>query len=128
MKTILDLQGVEFLKVCNKLRHSAEKFLKGTKFLDVWKRQPILTGEETEEELKAKKEAQQKKNVDDVLDILLDSKAEETYSFLRLLIQTEDGEDEPTGADLMSVAFRCLSDPKFINFLSSWANMGQMAG
>ena len=96
-----------------------------TQLLDIRKNMPEMTGSETPEEIKAKQHAQAKKNIDEMLDMLLDKHPEETYALLKLLCVPDEGEGEPDGFDLLSAAFEILGSQKVLDFLLSMARLGQ---
>ena len=50
MKTIANLNGVEFLRAINRTRHAAEKLMKVTNVLSIWKKMPTFKGDETPEQ------------------------------------------------------------------------------
>ena len=125
MKTIAALNGVDFLRRCNDIRHKAAELVDATHLLDIRKNMPEMTGSETPEEIKAKQHAQAKKNIDEMLDMLLDKHPEETYALLKLLCVPDEGEGEPDGFDLLSAAFEILGSQKVLDFLLSMARLGQ---
>lgn len=125
MKTIAALNGVDFLRRCNDIRHKAAELVDATHLLDIRKNMPEMTGTETPEEIKAKQHAQAKKNIDEMLDMLLDKHPEETYALLKLLCVPDEGEGEPDGFDLLSAAFEILGSQKVLDFLLSMARLGQ---
>ena len=118
MKTLANCSPTEFLRQTNKIRHECSGFLKKSGVLEIRKRQPELTGKETEEELKEKNMAQVKKNLDAMLDVLLDTNAEGAAEMLRLMCIFEPGEEETlTGMELLRVGMDVLSDKAVIDFL-----------
>lgn len=125
MKTICDLSGAEFLRHCNKVRYAVQDVLNNTKVMEIRKRMPTFTGKETEAEQKALIDAQGVKNFSDMLDRLLDENPEETYKLLRAFVVTDEGEKEPDGWDLLSVAAKLMRDRRVIDFLSSLLELGQ---
>lgn len=124
MKTIANMQGAEFLRQCNKIRHAAADLMQDTQILDIRKRMPAFTGKENPELRKVMIEKQSKKNISDMLDALLDTHAEETYNVLKLMCVTEEGE-EPTGLDMAMAGLEIVTSPKVMDFLSSLARLAQ---
>lgn len=129
MKTIANMQGAEFLRQCNKIRHAAADLMQDTQILEIRKRMPAFTGKENPELRKVMIEKQSKKNISDMLDALLDTHAEETYNVLKLMCVTEEGE-EPTCLDMAMAGLEIVTSPKVMDFLSSLARLAQsdMAG
>ena len=123
MKTIATLKGADFLRACNKVRYIAQEMLAETKVLDIRKRMPILDINMTEDERKAALDKQSKKNLSDMLDRLLEEKPEETYKLLQAMIIPDEDDGELDGIDLMCAALELISEPKVINFLSTWAKL-----
>ena len=124
MKTIASMQGAEFLRQCNKIRHAAADLMQDTQVLEIWKRTPSFTGKENPELRKVMIEKQSKENISDMLDALLDTHAEETYNVLKLMCVTEEGE-EPTGLDMAIAGLEIVTSPKVMDFLSSLARLAQ---
>lgn len=124
MKTIAQLTGVDFLRQCNKIRYGVDAVMKNTKVLDIRKKKPTLTGNETEEEVKKKYDEQARKNVSEMLDVMLDKKPEETMKLLSLLVVLDEGEEEPSGLELLMTGIEVLSDKRVMDFLLSLMQLG----
>lgn len=124
MKTIANLNGVDFLRAVNRTRHAAEKFVKTTDVLGIWKRMPVFNGDETDEQKHSMAREQVKKNLDTLLDTLLDAHADETLEFIMALCVMEEGEPEPDGIALIMVAFDLLSDNRVLDFLFKLGKSG----
>ena len=124
MKTIANMQGAEFLRQCNKIRHAAADLMQDTQVLEIRKRMPAFTGKENPELRKVMIGKQSKKNISDMLDALLDTHAEETYNVLKLMCVLEPGE-EPTGLDMAMAGLEIVTSPKVMDFLSSLARLAQ---
>lgn len=125
MKTLAQFDGVEFLKRCNKIRKDVQAFLQETKILSIRKNTPTLTGNETKEEIKEKNKAQALKNINDMLDVMLDKYPERTLDLFRLFIELEDGEKEPTGMELVLTGMNLFTDERIVDFLASLIRLGQ---
>lgn len=124
MKTIANLNGVEFLRAINRTRHAVEKLMKVTDVLNIWKKNPAFTGEETPEERHEKQRNQIKKNLNDILDSLLEKHPEETYECIMALCVREEGEPEPDGIALVMAAFNLISDKRVLDFLLQLGRSG----
>lgn len=126
MKTLKDLNSVDFLRKCNQIRKQVQEVLDNTKVLKIREHKPELTGKETPEEVKALYDAQTKKNINDMLDLMLEEKPEETVKLFRMLIDLDEGEEYPEGLDLILIGFETITDEKVLNFLSRLMQSGLM--
>ena len=124
MKTIANLNGVEFLRAINKARHAVEKLLSVTGVLNIRKNVPNFTGNETPEEKAEMERAQVKKNLNDMLDSLLETHPEETYECIMALCVRDEGEPEPDGIELLMAAFSLIGDKRVLDFLSQLGKSG----
>ena len=124
MKTIANLNGVDFLRAINRTRHAVEKLLSVTGVLKIRKNVPNFTGNETPEEKAEMERAQVKKNLNDMLDALLETYPEETYECIMALCIREEGEPEPDGIELVMAAFSLLGDKRVLDFLSQLGKSG----
>ena len=127
MKTIANLNGVEFLRAINRTRHAVEKLMKVTDVLNIWKKNPTFKGDETEEEKLEMSRNQIKKNLNDILDNLLEKHPEETFECIMALCVREEGEPEPDGIDLVMAAFNLISDKRVVDFLLQLGKSGLIA-
>ena len=127
MKTIANLSGVEFLRAINRTRHAVEKLMKVTDVLAIWKKNPTFKGDETTEEMHEIQRNQIKKNLNDILDSLLEKHPEETYECIMALCVRDDGEPEPDGIELVMAAFNLISDKRVVDFLLQLGKLGLIA-
>ena len=127
MRTIANLNGVEFLRAINRTRHAVEKLLSVTGVLKIRKNVPHFTGNETPEEKAEMERAQVKKNLNDMLDSLLETHPEETYECIMALCILDEGESEPDGIELIMAAFSLISDKRVLDFLSQLGKSGLIA-
>lgn len=124
MRTIANLNGVEFLRAINRSRHAVEKLMSVTDVLAIWKKKPKFTGKETPEEKHKIAREQVKKNLNDALDLLLETHPEETYNCIMALCVRDDGEPEPDGVELMMAAISIVSDKRVLDFLLQLGKLG----
>ena len=124
MRTIANLSGVEFLRAINRTRHAVEKLMKVTDVLGIWKKNPTFEGDETPEERHEKQREQIKKNLNDILDSLLEKHPEETYECIMALCVRDEGEPEPDGIELIFAAFSLISDKRVVDFLLQLGKSG----
>ena len=127
MKTIANLSGVEFLRAINRTRHAVEKLMKVTDVLAIWKNNPTFKGDETPEEMHEMQRNQIKKNLNDILDSLLEKHPEETFECIMALCVRDEGEPEPDGIDLVMAAFNLISDKRVVDFLLQLGKSGLFA-
>lgn len=127
MKTIANLSGAEFLRAINRTRHAVENLLAVTGVMKIRKNVPTFTGNETAEEKAEMERAQVKKNLNDMLDSLLETHPEETYACILALCVREEGEPEPDGIELIMAAFSLISDKRVLDFLIQLGKSGLFA-
>ena len=127
MRTIANLSGVEFLRAINRTRHSVEKLMKVTDVLNIWKKKATFSGNETPEERHEMERAQIKKNLNDILDTLLEKNPEETYECIMALCVRDEGEPEPDGIELIMAAFSLIADKRVLDFLLQLGKSGLFA-
>lgn len=124
MRTIANLTGPEFLRAINRTRHAVEKLMNETGVLKTWKRKIEFSGNETEEERMEMARAQVKKNLNDMLDNLLETHPEATYECIMALCVRDEGEPEPDGIELIMAAFSLISDKRVLDFLLQLGKSG----
>ena len=127
MRTIANLNGVEFLRAINRTRHAAENLLNVTDVLTIWKKNPTFKGDETEEEKLKMAREQIKKNLSDILDSLLENHPEETFECIMAMCVRDEGEPEPDGIELIMAAFNLISDKRVLDFLLQLGKLGLIA-
>lgn len=124
MKTIANLTGAEFLRAINRTRHAVEDLLSVTGVMKIRKNVPTFSGNETAEEKAEMERAQVKKNLNDMLDSLLETHPEETYKCILALCVREEGEPEPDGIELIMSAFSLIGDKRVLDFLVQLGKSG----
>ena len=124
MKTIASLDGIEFLRAINRTRHAVEKLMTVTDVLSIWKKNPEFKGNETREERHEMARNQIKKNLNDILDTLLEKHPEETYACIMAMCVRDEGEPEPDGIELVMAAFNLISDKRVMDFLLQLGKLG----
>lgn len=128
MKTIASLGTADFFRACNKIRHKVSDFLEETQVLELRKTMPTFTGEETKEEKDKMFAAQGKKNVDAMLDCLLEQYPEKTAEFVELFIIKDENDGDIEGVDLLMCLFELFGNEKVMNFLLSLASAALKGG
>lgn len=124
MKTIASLTGPDFLRAVNRTRHAVEKLMTVAEIPKIRKQMPEFSGKETEAEKKNLVRAQVKKNMNDMLDSLLEAHPEETCEFLRCMCILEAGEAEPDGIELLITAMSLISDKRVLDFFTQLVRSG----
>lgn len=136
MKNLANCKPSEFLKQTNRIRKSAEKWLKVTDIMNIRKRMPQgmpelsadLSQEETEAVIAKRKEmmtAQMEANLSAILDALLDEHPDETLELLSLCCFVEPNDiDSYTVSQLLESVNELIQDKAvrdFFTFLMSRA-------
>lgn len=124
MRTIANLSGVEFLRAINRTRHAVEKLMKTTDILSIWRKNPAFTGKETSEEKQEMARNQIKKNLDEMLDSLLEKHPEVTMECIMAMCVKDEGEPDPDGIELVMAAFSLISDKRVLDFLLQLGKSG----
>lgn len=124
MRTIANLNGADFLRAINRTRKAVEKLLAVTGVMKIRKNAPNFTGNETPEERAEMERAQVKKNLNDMLDTLLETHPEETYECILALCVRDEGDPEPDGIELIMAAFSLIGDKRVLDFLLQLGKSG----
>ena len=138
MKTLVNCTPTEFFIQTNKIRKSAEKWLKDTNILEIRKRSPqgdfVTSHGASAEEVKAKMEErkkawaeQAKKNLFDILDAVFEDHPQETIELMALVcfIDPKDA-DNHTISEYLQCINEILTDDAVIGFFTSLASLGEM--
>lgn len=129
MKTLNQMDETEFLRRCWMIADAVSNLLEKSKVAELRKVMPVLTGEETPEELEQKKKEQAKKNIQAMAKSLLFDNAETTAKLLPLLYEPdvdEDGNPETmTPFKTMRVITATVEDKDVLDFLSSLVKLAQ---
>lgn len=138
MKTIANCKPSEFLRQTNRLRKSAEKWMKDTDIINIRKRipkfitvPPDATQEQKEEIFRGNKalEAEQAiKNMNAILDAALEQYPDETLEIMALccFVEPEHVDDYPM-TDYLNAFTEILQNNAVISFFTSLARLGQNA-
>ena len=136
LKTLVTCKPSEFLIQTNKIRKSAEQWMKATDFMNIRKETPDLkavaldaTDEERQqinaENAKLMKE-QSRKNFSKMLDAIMEEHPEETLELLALccFVDPKDVDDYPVSAYLSAFA-EIMNDEDTLSFFSSLVQLAQ---
>lgn len=123
MKTLANCTPVEFLRQTNKIRHVAAKLLHDAGVSEIRKRMPVLDGTETAKEKREKIQEQSMKNLDAILDTLLEDYAEDTAALLGLMCFMDADEAAKTDmCTLLTPAIELFQNQQVRTFFSSLIN------
>ena len=129
MKTLNQMDETEFLRRCWLIADAVSNLFEKSKVAELRKVLPVLTGEETPEELEQKMKEQAKKNIKAMCKALLFDNAETTAKLLPLLYEPdvdEDGKPETmTPFKTMRVITATVEDKDVLDFLSSLVKLAQ---
>ena len=129
MKFLTELSDEDFLRHCWQIADVAEEVLEKSKIMELRKVLPVLTGEETPEELEQKKKEQAKKNIQAMAKSLLFDNAAATAKLLPLLYEPDvdkDGKPETmTPFKTLRVITATIEDKDVLDFLLSLVKLGQ---
>ena len=137
MKNLANCTPVEFLRQTNKIRHSVQSWLKNTNILEVRKKnkpQLIAITENMTEDEKAKviesnkaiAREQAMSNISDMLDIALDTYAEQTLEVLALMcfVEPEHINDHKVTAYIKEFG-EMIADEDILDFFTSLMRLEQ---
>ena len=121
MKTMANCSMSDFLKQSNKIRHAVAEYLDTTKVMDIRKNLPNVEGK-TEAEKKQLLSEQGKKNLSDMVDLMLEKYPDETARLLGLLcfVETEEELDALNPFDVIETV---LSE-RVLNFFTRLMKSG----
>ncbi len=129
MKTLNQMDETEFLRRCWLIADAVSDLLEKSKVAELRKVMPVLTGDESEEELDRKKAEQGKKNIKAMCKALLFDNAETTAKLLPLLYEPdvdEDGTPETmTPFKTLRVITATVEDKDVLDFLFSLVRLAQ---
>lgn len=120
MKNLANCKPSEFLKQTNKIRKSVSKWLTDTDVMNIRRRQPSIPEGASDEERKKLIEKQVVRNLNAMLDAVLDEHPEETLELLALLcfVEPKDIDKHPITEYLDSFS-ELISNSSVIGFFTS---------
>lgn len=138
MKNLANCSGAEFLRQSNKIRHAVSSWLKDVKFFEIRKNKPSgiveITDSMSDEdkvladaENEKKWREQSKKNISDMLDLALETHAEETFKILAMMcfIEPEDAENH-SAPELLANFAEMINDKDVVSFFTSLMKLDVM--
>lgn len=137
MKTLVNCTPTEFFVQTNKIRKSAEKWLKDTNILEIRKRAPQgdftpsqgMSEDEIKSLIEKRKEAwaeQAKKNLFDMLESMLEKNVDETIELLALVcfVEPEHANDHTMSEYLKNIN-ELIMDEAVVGFFTSLGSLGE---
>lgn len=138
VKTLANCTEVEFLRQTNKIRHAVEKWLTVTDIQNIRKRLPefeqipadadTATVERIKEKNEILKQKQASKNIDAILDAMLEDHPEETAEIIKLCCFVEPGDKSKHITYYLGAFAQMMKDGDVIDFFTSLVNLVQTFG
>lgn len=138
VKTLANCTEVELLRQTNKIRHAVQKWLTATDINNIRKRLPefekipVDADDATREAIKARndqlKQEQIDKNVDAILDAMLEDYPEETAEIIKLCCFVEPGDKSKPVTYYLGAFAQMMKDENVIDFFTSSLNLAQTFG
>ena len=120
MKNLANCKPSEFLQQTNKIRKSVSKWLTDTDILNIRKQMPDIEEDATKEKREEAVYEQARKNLDAMLDAILDEHPEETLELLALLCFVEPSDvDNYEITEYLDSMMEMLNNRSVINFFTS---------
>lgn len=127
MKTLANCSPKEFLVQSNRIRRHAEKWLSMTRIMDIRKNLPSMEDGMSDEEKRAAISKQVRKNMNDILDAVLEDHPEETAELLGLICFVEpDDLDNHKMIEFLGAFTEIISNPEVVGFFTSLIQLGEM--
>lgn len=128
MKNLANCKPSEFLKQTNLIRKSVEKWMKVTDLMGIRARKPDFAGipESDHDARIAIAEEQARRNVNDILNQMLEEHPDETLEILALVCFVEpEHVDDHTVAEYLDALSEIISNKSVLNFFVSLARLEQ---
>lgn len=127
-KTLANCKPSEFLKQTNKIRKAVAKWLELTDVMNIRKRK--IEGLDENAEPEAQKKAiseQMKRNLNDILDEVLDKHPDETLELLALMcfVEPKDIDKYPT-IEYLNAITSLIGDEAVLSFFTSLVRLGNI--
>ena len=137
IKTLSTCTDIEFLQQTNKIRHAIKEWLDVTVIMKIYRRtadiEEIPVGDEAKAEVIREKNKklirnQFMKNLDEILDSILEKHPEETLKVLRLCCFVDPDDDSHKVTYYLGAFSQMMGDQDVIDFFTSLINLGQTFG
>ena len=126
MKNLAKCKPSEFLAQSNKIRKAVSEWLTLTDILNIRQQKPKFEIDMTDEERERLTAEQVQKNLNEMLDQILEEHAEETLNVLALMcfVNPKDVDEHPMD-EYIEAFNELISNQTVINFFVSLARLGQ---
>lgn len=126
MKNLANCKPSEFLAQSNKIRKAVSEWLTLTDILNIRQQKPKFEIDMTDEERERLTAEQVQKNLNEMLDQILEEHAEETLNVLALMcfVEPEDVDEHPMD-EYIEAFNELINNQTVINFFVSLARLGQ---
>lgn len=126
MKNLANCKPSEFLAQSNKIRKAVSEWLTLTDILNIRQQKPKFEIDMTAEERERLTAEQVQKNLNEMLDQILEEHAEETLNVLALMcfVDPKDVDEHPMD-EYIEAFNELISNQTVINFFVSLARLGQ---
>lgn len=126
MKTLANCSPAEFMKQGYLVAKKAGELFEKSQVLEIRKNMPTLSGKETVEEKQELMRKQSKKNISEMLQVLMCEYPDDTVELLGLLCFIPKEEiDNHSGFELFTAGIEVLNSKEVLDFLSSLMKLGQ---
>ena len=127
IKTLANCSPVEFLRQTNKIKYAVEYYLELTGAKEILRRGPAFTGEETSAERVEMRKKQSQENMNALLDVVLDTYAEQTAELIGLMcFMSKEEILETNMVTLLTPLLEILQDKQVLAFFQMLLPLGQM--
>lgn len=126
MKNLANCKPSEFLAQSNKIRKAVSEWLTLTDLLNIRQQKPKFEIDMTDEERERLTAEQVQKNLNEMLDQILEEHAEETLNVLALMcfVDPKDVDEHPMD-EYIEAFNELINNQTVINFFVSLARLGQ---
>lgn len=136
IKTLANCTDIEFLQQTNKIRHAVQNWLTVTDIVNIKNRMAETKAiPKDEEQAQIVREnnielvrQQTMKNIDDILDSILEDHPEETLKVLRLCCFVDPDDDSHKITYYLGAFSQMMKNQEVIDFFTSLVNLGQTFG
>lgn len=129
MKTLANCKPREFIRQTARIRHAVEKWLTLTDIANIRKRLPEYPEGASKAEKGKLLEEQARRNVDAILDAIMDEHPDETIELLGMMCFVEPEHiDDHTVSEYLGALSDMIEDKEVLRFFTSFMKLGRMSG
>lgn len=127
LKNLANCTPKEFIVQTNRIRHSVESWLKLTDIPTIRAQHAVINDDMTTEEREAANYEQGKKNLNEILDSVMEKHPDETVELLSMLCFVEKEDiDKYTMTEYLAAFNELIGNKEVVNFFTSLIQLGQM--